>query len=118
MSLNGEVNPEPCKIQFRILFFRKENYRQALGFFEQMVTTPKINSPAIEQDAYIRIADCHYMNRDYKKAKSMYDKVLEFSWPSSDYATFQKAMIAGVNSGKDKINRCLRESAVNIQQAA
>jgi TolA-binding protein len=29
--------------------------------------------------------------------------VLDFSWPASDYATFQKAMIAGVNSGKEKI---------------
>jgi TolA-binding protein len=33
----------------------------------------------------------------------MYNKVLDLSWPASDYATFQKAMIAGVNNGKDKI---------------
>jgi TolA-binding protein len=43
------------------------------------------------------------MNRDYKTALAMYNKVLGYSWPSSDYATFQKAMIAGVNNGKDKI---------------
>ncbi len=34
----------------------------------------------------------------------MYNKVLDYSWPASDYATFQKAMIAGVNNGKEKIN--------------
>jgi TolA-binding protein len=100
----GEVTPNHAKYNLGYSFLRKENYRQAQGFFEQLVTTPKINSPAIEQDVYIRIADCHYMNRDYKKAKSMYDKVLEFSWPSSDYATFQNAMIAGISSGKDKIS--------------
>ncbi len=100
----GEVTPNHAKYNLGYSFLRKENYRQAQGFFEQLVTTPKINSPAIEQDVYIRIADCHYMNRDYKKAKSMYDKVLEFSWPSSDYATFQNAMIAGITSGKDKIS--------------
>ncbi len=44
------------------------------------------------------------MNRDYKRAEGMYDKVLGFSWPSSDYATFQKAMIEGVGSGKKKID--------------
>lgn len=101
---NGEVSAGHAKYNLGYSFLRKENYKQAQGFFEQLVTTPRINSPAIEQDAYIRLADCHYMNRDYKKAKSMYDKVLEFSWPSSDYATFQNAMIAGISSGKEKIN--------------
>ncbi|MBC7850154.1 MAG: tetratricopeptide repeat protein [Chitinophagaceae bacterium] len=101
---NGEVSPNHAKYNLGYSFIKKENYRQALGFFEQLVTTPRINSPSLEQDAYLRIADCHYMNRDYKKAKSMYDKVLEFSWPSSDYATFQNAMIAGISSSKEKIN--------------
>jgi TolA-binding protein len=100
---NGEVNPANAKYNLGYCFLRKENYRQAQGFFEQLVTSPKINSPALEQDAYIRVADCHYMNRDYKKAKAMYDKVLDFSWPASDYATFQNAMIAGINSSKEKI---------------
>lgn len=101
--VNGEVNPVNAKYNLGYSYLKKENYRQALGFFEQIVTTPKINSPAMEQDAYIRSADCHYMNRDYKKALAMYDKVLDFSWPASDYATFQKAMIAGVNAPKEKI---------------
>lgn len=43
------------------------------------------------------------MNRDFKTALSMYNKVVDLSWPASDYATFQKAMIAGVNNGKEKI---------------
>ncbi len=67
----------------------------------------KINSGSLEQDAYLRTADCYYMNRDYKRAEAMYDKVLGFSWPSSDYATFQKAMIAGVGSGKRRLIYCL-----------
>jgi tetratricopeptide (TPR) repeat protein len=100
----GEVSPENAKYTLGYAFLRKENYRQALGFFEQIVSTPKINSALIEQDAYIRSADCHYMNRDYRKAESMYNKALDFSWPSSDYALFQKGMIAGVSNGKEKIN--------------
>jgi TolA-binding protein len=101
--VNGEVNPTHAKYNLGYCYLRKENYRQALGFFEQLFTTPKINSPVIEQDAYTRAADCYFMNRDFKKALAMYDKVLEFSWPSGDYATFQKGMIAGVNNGKEKI---------------
>lgn len=103
-AVNGEVNPLNAKYNLGYCFLKKENYKQAQGFFEQVVSAaPKINATSIEQDAYVRIADCYYMNRDYKKAQSMYDKVLDYSWPSGDYATFQKAMIAGVGSGKDKI---------------
>jgi TolA-binding protein len=102
--VNGEVNPTNAKYNLGYSFLKKENYKQALGFFEQIVKTPRINSAPIEQDAYIRMADSYFMNREYSKALGMYNKVLEFSWQGGDYATFQKAMIAGVNSGKEKIN--------------
>ncbi|HLA52498.1 MAG TPA: tetratricopeptide repeat protein, partial [Flavitalea sp.] len=101
---NGEVNPAAAKYNLGYGFIKKENYTQAAGFFDQLVTTPQVNSPALEQDAYLRSADCAYMSKDYTKADEMYTKVLDFSWPSSDYATFQKAMIAGVKSSTSKIN--------------
>jgi TolA-binding protein len=34
----------------------------------------------------------------------MYDKVISYSWAAGDYATFQKAMISGVNNEKEKIS--------------
>ncbi|WP_276486117.1 tetratricopeptide repeat protein [Paraflavitalea pollutisoli] len=103
--VNGEVNPANAKYNLGYSYLKKENYKLAQGFFEQVVPgIPRLNASALEQDAYVRIADCYYMARDYKKAESMYNKVLEYSWPASDYATFQKAMIAGVNNGKEKIN--------------
>lgn len=102
--VNGEVNPTNAKYNLGYSFLKKENYRQALGFFEQIVTTPRINSAPLEQDAYIRMADSYFMNREYTKALAMYNKVLDFSWSGGDYATFQKAMVAGVSSGKEKIN--------------
>lgn len=102
-AVNGEVNPVNARYNLGYLYLRKENYRQALGFFEQVVSNPRINASALEQDAYIRTADCYFMNRDFKRASSMYDKVLDYSWPASDYATFQKGMISGITSGKDKI---------------
>lgn len=102
-NVNGEVNPTDARYNLGYCFLKKENYRQAQGFFEQVVRTPKINSSPLEQDAYVRDADCYYMNRDYKTALNMYNKVLDFSWPAGDYATFQKAMIAGVGNGRQKI---------------
>jgi TolA-binding protein len=100
---NGEVTATDAKYNLGYCFLKKENYRQAQGFFEQIVKTPRINFESLEQDAYIRDADCYYMDRDFKTSLAMYNKVLEFSWPASDYATFQKGMIAGVNNGNEKI---------------
>ncbi|HEY8967735.1 MAG TPA: tetratricopeptide repeat protein [Puia sp.] len=101
--VNGEVSPANARYNLGYCFLKKENYRQAQGFFEQVARTPTLSSSPMEQDAYIRNADCYYMNRDFKTALSMYNKVIDLSWPASDYATFQKAMIAGVNNGKEKI---------------
>jgi TolA-binding protein len=101
---NGEINPNNAKYNLGYCFLKRENYNQALGFFEAVIKEPKINASPMEQDAYVRSADCYYMNRDFKKALSMYDKVIGFSWASGDYATFQKAMITGVSNDKEKIN--------------
>ncbi|WEK35178.1 MAG: tetratricopeptide repeat protein [Candidatus Pseudobacter hemicellulosilyticus] len=103
-AANGEVNVTNARYNLGYAYLKKENYRQALTNFEQVVSNPVVNASALQQDAWLRSADCYYMNREYKKAQVMYDKVLSFSWPASDYATFQKAMIAGANSGKEKIS--------------
>lgn len=102
-AVNGEVNPTSAKYNLGYAFLKRENYKQALTYFEQVAGTPKINSSQIEQDAYVRSADCYYMNRDFTRALAMYDKVLSYSWSSSDYALFQKSMVAGVKSGAEKI---------------
>jgi TolA-binding protein len=100
---NGEANPVSAKYNLGYCYLRKENYPAALSFFEPLAKNPALNSNSLTQDAYIRAADCYFMNRDYAKAKAMYDNVIRFSWPSEDYATFQAAMIAGVKSSSDKI---------------
>lgn len=101
---NGEISATNARYTLGYAFLKKENYQQALGLFEQIVRTPQINSSPLEQDAYIRSADCYYMMRDFKKALSMYDVALKYSWPSEDYALFQKAMVIGVNNSAEKIN--------------
>ena len=98
------MNPDHAKYDLGYCYLKRENYKEALNFFSQVVRNPGINASPLEQDAYIRMADCYYMNRDFKTAVQMYNKVLEYSWPASDYATFQKAMVAGVNSSSEKIS--------------
>ena len=99
----GEVNPANAKYSLGYCYLKKENYNEARAFFEQVAGNPGINASPLVQDAFIRNADCYYMNRDYRTAVGMYNKVLGYSWPASDYATYQKAMVAGVNSSNEKI---------------
>jgi TolA-binding protein len=100
---NAEVNPQNAKYNLGYCYLKKELYKPAQSNFEQVVKSPSPRSSSIEQDAFLRAADCYYMLRDYKKAGSMYDDVIRYAWPSSDYAFFQKAMIAGISNPTEKI---------------
>jgi TolA-binding protein len=102
--VSGEANSANAKYNLGYSYLRKENYPAALSFFEPVGKNASLNSDAITQDAYIRTADCYFMNRDYTRANTMYSNVIKFSWPAEDYATFQQAMIAGIKNPGDKIN--------------
>ncbi len=100
----GEANRASANYNLGYSWLHKENYTKALGYFEQVAKTVTVTSPAMEQDAYVRSADSYFMNSDFTKANSMYDFVITNALPQSDYAMFQKALIAGVKSSGNKIN--------------
>lgn len=86
-------------------YFRKENYPSAKEHFDQVVNAVNVSSSALEQDAYVRSADCDFMRKDFKQSLKKYEQVIALQLPASDYALFQKAIIAGaVNNLNEKIN--------------
>ncbi|MBP6021943.1 tetratricopeptide repeat protein [Ferruginibacter sp.] len=99
----GEANPAAARYNLGYSWMKKENYKQALNYFEQVARSVTVVSSPMEQDAYVRSADCYFMNRDFAKANTMYDNIINNALPQSDYAYFQKAMIAGVKSSTEKI---------------
>ncbi|MBK6384470.1 MAG: tetratricopeptide repeat protein [Chitinophagaceae bacterium] len=101
---SGEANLSNVNYNLGYCYLRKENYPVALSYFEPLGRNATISSNSFVQDAFIRTADCYYMQKDYTRAKTMYDNVVKFSWPAEDYATFQNAMLAGVKSPKEKIS--------------
>ena len=101
---SGEANATNVKYNLGYAYLRKENYPVAQKYFEPLVKAPALNTQPFYQDAYIRAADCYYMQKSYAKAKEMYDNVIKLSWPAEDYATFQLAMLAGVRSANEKIS--------------
>ena len=100
----GEANSATAKYDLGYCWLQKESYSKALGYFEQVTKTVTVTSPAMEQDAYVRSADCYFMNKEFAKANGMYDNVVNNALPQSDYAMFQKALIAGVKSSTEKIS--------------
>src|SRR5690606_4172770 len=62
---SGEANVKNARYILAYALLKKENYNQALGFFAQVHGTPSHSSTAIEQDAYLRAADCYYMMKNY-----------------------------------------------------
>jgi TolA-binding protein len=99
----GEATPLAAKYVTGYSYIKKENYREAQDFFDQVTKTVSPQSSSIEQDAYVRMADSYFMLKEYSKAKSMYDNILNNALPQSDYALFQKAMIAGITNSSEKI---------------
>lgn len=99
----GDANANNVRYNLGYCYLRKENYPVAQSFFEPFSKNPALNSDAFTQDAYLRTADCYFMQKNYARAQAMYDNVIKLSWPAEDYATFQNAMLAGVKSPSDKI---------------
>jgi tetratricopeptide (TPR) repeat protein len=99
----GEANAQTAKYNIGYSRLQKENYKDAASFFEQVASKVSPTSSALEHDAYLRCADAYYMQRDYAKANGMYDAAIAAVSPQSDYAMYQKALIAGIKNSKEKI---------------
>lgn len=100
---SGEANYTNARYNMGYALLRLENYPQALGYFEPVGRGATVSSSDVQKDAYIRTADCYYMNKNYSTARGMYDYAINNAWETADYATYQKAAITGINNSKDKI---------------
>lgn len=94
----GEVTATNAHYTLGYAYLRQDRYDQALQSFEQVATSVSPASSAIQQDAYVRGADCYFMTKRYAKAQQMYENVLNYNLPAADYALYQKAIIAGANN--------------------
>lgn len=101
---NGEVNIANARYNLGYALLKTENYPAAKEQFEFIAKNIGSSSSVIEKDAYLRSADCYFMNKDYKQALKIYDQVLALQMNGADYALFQKAVIAGaMNQNAEKL---------------
>lgn len=96
-SAYGEVTATHAHYTLGYAYLRQEDYTDALKNFQQITTTISGSSQPLQIDAYLREADCYFMQKKFTQALQMYETVINDQLPSSDYALYQKAVIAGAN---------------------
>ncbi|MGX5817290.1 tetratricopeptide repeat protein [Chitinophaga lutea] len=94
--VSGEANPENASYNMGYSLLKKEQYANALPYFERAQRVSGPNAARISNDALLRTADCHYMLRDFPKATTLYDRVVSSNQPGADYALYQKSIILGI----------------------
>ncbi|RFM36642.1 tetratricopeptide repeat protein [Chitinophaga silvisoli] len=93
---SGEANPQTASYNMGYALLKREDYTNALKHFEAAQRTSGPNAARITNDATLRAADCYYMLKDYTKALTLYDRIISGNQPGSDYATYQKSIILGI----------------------
>ncbi|MFN4007652.1 MAG: tetratricopeptide repeat protein [Chitinophagaceae bacterium] len=77
----------------------KENYKAAQQAFNEISPNNFSNAQSsVQQDAFVRLADCYFIQKQYNKALAMYEQVYNAGTTHADYALYQKAIIAGAGS--------------------
>jgi tetratricopeptide (TPR) repeat protein len=102
-GIQGEANPKDARYVLGYSYLETEDYTQAIPNFKQVASTISASSSTMEQDAYVRMADCHFMQKNYSTAKSMYQNVINLGLSQGDYSLYQVALINGINNSAEKI---------------
>ena len=77
-------------------YFKQRNYAQAMTAFRQYVNS-EMNTSAISlADAYNRIGDCQFQNRQFTAAEESYQRAATLQPSSGDYALFQRGTVLGL----------------------
>lgn len=85
-------------------YFNQKDYPNASEHFNAYVTKGKGNEQQ-QFDAFLRLGDSRFANREYWPALEAYNKVIDRGGKGADYAWYQKAISYGfVNRTDDKIN--------------
>lgn len=86
-------------------YLKLERYEVALGFFQDAVSSIRLNTVNISDpylrrqvlsDAMLRAGDCLFKNNRYTQAMRFYNDAIEMGESGHDYAIFQKGLILGL----------------------
>ncbi len=72
-----------------------KKWSSAATNFKSVINAPGNLGTDVQADAWTRLGDCYYYQKDWSQASTAYDKAYALQPSSGDYALFQKAMMQG-----------------------
>lgn len=108
VNTQGQVSISDGYYQAGYSCYYLQKFDQAYSYFHKVSDKPSAGATLMQQDAYMRKADCQYQLRKYAEAIGLYEDVISRSWSQSDYALFQKAKIVGISKSGEKISLLLQ----------
>lgn len=90
--------------------FQTGNYDEAKNTFNRFLQyTVNENNPSMKADAYNRLGDCYFYNREYTTAQQYYKKAADADKKNSDYALYRTAVTQGLQKEySDKVKTLQR----------
>jgi TolA-binding protein len=77
-------------------YFKRQDFEQALVSFRRYVTLERKRETKSFADAFNRIGDCLFYNRQFAEAETNYSRAVELQPSSADYALYQKGFVLGL----------------------
>ncbi|MDD3788038.1 MAG: tetratricopeptide repeat protein [Petrimonas sp.] len=76
--------------------FKQQLYASALNAFQRYISVENNKNRAEYADAYNRIGDSYYYNRNFAQAENYYAQAATANPSAADYAAYQKAFVMGL----------------------
>ncbi len=109
-AINDTRIEEAKNLNYNIayVYFKQNDYSRAASYFQEFLNQ-KIDDNDLNDDASNRLGDSYYATKQYSKAITAYEKVINEGGVGSDYAQYQKAMSSGLAGNREAKIKGLKE---------
>ena len=94
------------------IYYQKPDYDAAITCFRNFIQSCDDRQKDLKSDAYIRLGDCFFMDRNYTQAINYYDLATRIGKRNADYALYQQGLCYGaqgnVNQKIEMLNSMVR----------
>lgn len=114
----GSANGNKAVYGSAYVLFQNKDYGKARTEFEKFVKNARNEDSGTIADAYSRIGDCYYYQRQFTTAKSYYDKATSIDSRNADYSLFRAAITLGMSKNYEGKAKTLRELIAEYPNSA
>ena len=95
-SFNNTTEYKMAHYTLGYSYFKEEDYGNAITWFRKFTSFSGMSKSPFVADAYNRIGDCYFTQREFNEASKSYEKAYNLNLASPDYSLYQSAMTQGM----------------------